>query len=63
MADKYEPSTYGERIADTYDDHPNMPETDGCVEFLASVAGTKRVLELGIGTGRVALPLAAQSAR
>jgi SAM-dependent methyltransferase len=60
MAEKYEPSTYGERIADVYDDHPNMPETEGCVEFLAGVAGTRRVLELGIGTGRVAIPLAAR---
>jgi len=28
--------------------------------FLASIAGKRRVLELGIGTGRVALPLAAR---
>jgi SAM-dependent methyltransferase len=31
--------------------------TDAAVDFLASVAGTGRALELGIGTGRIALPL------
>jgi SAM-dependent methyltransferase len=30
------------------------------VEFLAGLAGTGRALELGIGTGRIALPLAAR---
>jgi SAM-dependent methyltransferase len=30
------------------------------VEFLAGLAGDGRVLELAIGTGRVALPLAAR---
>jgi SAM-dependent methyltransferase len=33
------------------------------VEFLASVAGKRRALELGIGTGRIALPLAARGLR
>src|SRR3954468_21022233 len=51
-------STYGERIADRYDD-----EFQGSIEpqvaLLAALAAPgNRVLELGIGTGRVALPLA-----
>src|SRR5580704_14914250 len=56
MAD-YEHSTYGDRIAAVYDQfHSNSPVTrftDATVEFLASIAGKRRVLELGIGTGRI----------
>jgi SAM-dependent methyltransferase len=57
--DGYGPSTYGDRIAEVYDSWygPRMDPTDA-VGFLASIAGGGRVLELGIGTGRVALPLA-----
>jgi SAM-dependent methyltransferase len=57
----YEPETYGDRIAVIYDSllPPRVEEsTANAVEFLASLAGTGPVLELGIGTGRVALPLA-----
>lgn len=54
----YGPETYGDRIADVYDDfHPNL-DTDGAVEALAALAGEGAVLELAIGTGRLALPLA-----
>jgi len=62
MAD-YEHSTYGDRIAAVYDQHHHSPVkrfTDATVEFLASIAGKRRVLELGIGTGRIAVPLAAK---
>jgi SAM-dependent methyltransferase len=61
MAD-YERSTYGELIADVYDEltySKTAPKSLAAVEFLASVAGKRRVLELGIGTGRVAIPLGA----
>jgi SAM-dependent methyltransferase len=59
MPDDYTPSTYGDRIAGVYDEWFGLPtDTDPAVEFLADVAGTGPVLELGIGTGRVALPLA-----
>lgn len=55
----YDESTYGERIAETYDARPEIPtDTDATVAFLAELAGAGPVLELGIGTGRVALPLA-----
>jgi SAM-dependent methyltransferase len=55
----YEASTYGDRIAEVYDSlHPGeLLDTASTVEFLAARAGTGPVLELAIGTGRVALPL------
>jgi SAM-dependent methyltransferase len=55
----YEASTYGDRIADVYDSlHPaELLNTSATVNFLAERAGTGPVLELAIGTGRVALPL------
>ena len=55
----YDVSTYGEHIADVYDHWPRLPtDTERAVEFLAAVAGRGPILELGIGTGRLALPLA-----
>jgi SAM-dependent methyltransferase len=59
MAD-YGPETYGDRIADVYDEWYRPVDTAAEVELLAELAGGGRVLELGIGTGRVALPLAAK---
>jgi SAM-dependent methyltransferase len=54
----YDVSTYGQRIAGVYDDWPGLPRsTDRAVEFLAAQAGDGPILELGIGTGRLALPL------
>lgn len=58
---EYNASTYGERIADVYDEIATpRSSAEQVVEFLASVAGKRRVLELGVGTGRVAIPLAAR---
>jgi SAM-dependent methyltransferase len=57
----YRPETYGDRIADVYDAMmAGLPEPADCVDRLAELAGAGRALELGIGTGRVALPLAAR---
>jgi SAM-dependent methyltransferase len=54
----YDATTYGERIADIYDQlYEGMLDTDSTVEFLADLAGKGPVLELAVGTGRVALPL------
>jgi SAM-dependent methyltransferase len=55
----YEASTYGDRIADVYDSlHPaEVLDTEATVDFLSERAGSGPVLELAIGTGRVALPL------
>jgi SAM-dependent methyltransferase len=55
---------FGERVAARYDESAenadmSSPEVlDPVVDFLAELAGDGRALELGIGTGRVALPLA-----
>jgi SAM-dependent methyltransferase len=55
----YSPATYGDRIADVYDAlYEQALDTHGAVETLAELAGGGRVLELAIGTGRLALPLA-----
>lgn len=57
----YDAATYGDRIADVYDEwyEPRMDPT-ATVDFLAELARGGRALELGIGTGRIALPLAAR---
>ncbi|HKP17204.1 MAG TPA: class I SAM-dependent methyltransferase [Gaiellaceae bacterium] len=53
--------TYGDRIAEVYDGlYQDSLETDAAVETLAGLAGDGPVLELAIGTGRLALPLAAR---
>jgi SAM-dependent methyltransferase len=53
---------FGERVAARYDDSTadlRLPHVvDPIVDFLAGLAGDGRALELGIGTGRIALPLA-----
>jgi SAM-dependent methyltransferase len=59
--DEYGPSTYGDHIADVYDRWFALPEdTEQAVAALADLAGSGPVLELGIGTGRIALPLRAR---
>ena len=53
---------FGEEVAATYDDQESgmfSPATvDAAADVLAELAGGGRALELGIGTGRIALPLA-----
>ncbi len=60
-------NTFTGRIAETYDATSTemfRPEVlDPAVEFLADLAGDGEVLELAIGTGRVALPLSERGAR
>jgi SAM-dependent methyltransferase len=56
--DAYRPETYGDRIADVYDDLLITDDQEAAAAFLAGLAGRGPALELGIGTGRVALPLA-----
>jgi len=60
--DDYGASTYGDRMADVYDEFVNEMglDTEGTVEFLAGLAGQGPALELAIGTGRIALPLSAR---
>jgi SAM-dependent methyltransferase len=59
----YDATTYGERWAEVYDDWYDDPaETAEIVAFLSRCAGPPEsagpLLELGVGTGRLALPLA-----
>jgi SAM-dependent methyltransferase len=61
--ERYDAATYGDRIADVYDDRPEVKAQVIGVDLLAELAGSGPVLELGIGTGRVALPLAARGVR
>lgn len=55
----YDPAAYGDRMAEVYDEWFGTPaDAEETVAFLSDLAGRGRVLELGIGTGRIALPLA-----
>jgi len=58
--DRYGPSTYGDRFADVYDDwYEDVSDAGATVERVAALAGPGgRVLELGAGSGRLAVPLA-----
>jgi SAM-dependent methyltransferase len=57
----YGPTSYGEAFADVYDDwYERISDIDATVDRVAAMAGGGRVLELGVGTGRLALPLAAR---
>jgi len=55
---------FDERVAARYDDDAAAlfgPDAlDAIIDFLTELAGNGRALELGIGTGRIALPLAAR---
>jgi SAM-dependent methyltransferase len=58
---------FGEQVAAQYDEQSaDMFEpgvVDPAVDFLAGLAGQGAALELGIGTGRIALPLARRGIR
>ena len=55
----YDPAFFGRHWAPIYDDlYPALPDEKDCIECLVTLAGRGPVLELGIGSGRVALPLA-----
>ncbi|MBW3557439.1 MAG: class I SAM-dependent methyltransferase [Actinobacteria bacterium] len=61
MVSDFDPSVYGAAIAGEYDElyEDELQETDAAVGRLALLAHGGPVLEFGIGTGRLALPLAA----
>jgi SAM-dependent methyltransferase len=58
---------FGARVAERYDetsaDMFDPAKVDPVVEFLAELASDGSALELGIGTGRIALPLAQRGIR
>jgi SAM-dependent methyltransferase len=57
--DEYIASTYGDHLADVYDQWYGAYE-EAAIETLARLAQGGPTLELGIGTGRITLPLAAR---
>jgi SAM-dependent methyltransferase len=59
--ERYGRTTYGDTISEVYDElYSGMQEIPPVVDVLASLAKGGKVLELAIGTGRIALPLAAR---
>jgi Methyltransferase domain len=63
---EYGPETFGDRWADIYDEWvateaaPRLADPEQVADVLANLAGSGPALELAIGTGRIALPLAAR---
>jgi SAM-dependent methyltransferase len=56
----YHDASYGDAFADVYDEwYHGISDVDATTATLASLAAGTRVLELGVGTGRLAIPLAA----
>ncbi|GGV05558.1 hypothetical protein GCM10010260_48460 [Streptomyces filipinensis] len=58
-------TAYSDALAGVYDEiYPSTPDLEDIGEFLRTLTGPgASVLELGVGTGRVALPLAAKGFR
>jgi SAM-dependent methyltransferase len=57
--DGYRPDTYGEAFADVYDDwYGEVSDASGTARFVDRLAPPGPVLELGVGSGRLAGPLA-----
>jgi hypothetical protein len=55
----YKQNTYGDEIAEVYDQLYSDVDP-ACIDLLTELAGRGPALELGIGTGRIALPLLEQ---
>src|SRR4051812_34668607 len=58
--DIYANDTYGEHVAAYYDEWYSEYD-QAAITLLAEIAGNGRALELGIGTGRFALPLTSKN--
>jgi hypothetical protein len=58
---------FGEQVAARYDESAaelfDPAIVDPIVDFLAGLAGDGAALELGVGTGRIALPLTGRGVR
>ena len=62
--ENYEPAmSFGEDVAELYDDVAQRGDEMATVAFLEQLARGGPALELAIGTGRIALPLAARGIR
>ncbi|MEO6571357.1 MAG: class I SAM-dependent methyltransferase, partial [Ilumatobacteraceae bacterium] len=58
--DGFHDSSYGDAFADVYDEwYAGISDVDATVADLVDLADGGSVLELGVGTGRLALPLVA----
>lgn len=63
-ADARDPGTYGRSFADVYDDwYADAFDTPAAVRALHRLAAGDPILELGVGTGRLAIPLASSGLR
>ena len=58
----YGDDTYGEGIAEIYDQFYEQFDP-ACIDLLFEFAAGGQALELGIGTGRIALPLVAKGVK
>ena len=59
--DRYKPvMSFGDDVAENYDELARRGDEEATVAFLEQLARGGPALELAIGTGRIALPLAAQ---
>lgn len=55
------PEAYGEAFAGVYDEwYHDVTDAEATADFVAARAGTGPVIELGVGTGRLARPLQAR---
>jgi SAM-dependent methyltransferase len=61
--DAFDPGEYGRTIAGDYDDTTGAVDPGPELAAIAELSGGEPILELGIGTGRLALPLAARGHR
>lgn len=60
-AETFRATTYGESFADVYDEwYPDVSDAAGTVDLVRDLASglPGRVVEMGVGTGRLAIPLA-----
>lgn len=56
--DSYGPDRYGESFADVYDDwYDDVSNAEATAQFVSGFGPHQRVLELGVGTGRLSLAL------
>lgn len=61
--DDYDDTTYGDAFADVYDEwYDGISDIDTTTSTLLGLVDTGAVLELGVGTGRLAVPLATAAA-
>jgi len=63
VPENYFGECHAERYDDRYADMSDPAVVDPVVDFLVGLASGGRALELGIGTGRIALPLAKRGVR